>query len=346
MCVSPKHKADRKPRLGFLGVGWIGRNRMEIIARSGLAEITAIAEPSAETAEQAVCALKKIGVKTPSLVSSLQEMLTQDLDGVVIATPSALHAEQSIACLERGVCVFCQKPLARNAEDTREVVDAARSNDRLLGVDLSYRHLEGMNKIRELLRDGALGKIFAVELSFHNAYGPDKPWFYNPRLSGGGCVIDLGIHLVDLALWGLDFPAVDGVVSQMFHQGKPARDEVEDYATAQLKLSTDVAVQLSCSWKLPVGCDAIISAAFYGTKGGAILKNVNGSFYEFTAELCRGTKREMLSRSNGDWQSGAALGWTRQLAHANTYNPEIEHVNEVAEVLNRIYGRERSAVCA
>jgi predicted dehydrogenase len=48
--------------------------------------------------------------------------------------------------------------------------------------------------------------VFAVDLVFHNAYGPDKPWFYDPELSGGGCVMDLGVHLVDLALWSLDFP--------------------------------------------------------------------------------------------------------------------------------------------
>jgi predicted dehydrogenase len=344
--TTERPKLLRRPRLGFLGVGWIGRNRMETIARSGIAEIAAIAEPSAERAEEAVCALQKIGIQAPSLSPTLQEMLGQELDGVVIATPSALHAEQSIACLQNGVSVFCQKPLARNGEEAREVVDAARANNCLLGVDLSYRHLEGMKQIRDLVQGGALGKIFAVELFFHNAYGPDKAWFYNPRLSGGGCVIDLGIHLVDLALWALDFPEVDDVASQLFKNGHPVWDDVEDYATAQLKLSSDVAVQLSCSWKLPVGCDALISVGFYGTKGGGVLKNVNGSFYEFTAEHCQGTKHTVLSRSNGDWHGGAALEWTRQLAAKPTFDSQIEHVVEVAQVLDRIYKREGSAVCA
>src|SRR4051794_15353829 len=132
---------SRKPRLGFLGVGWIGRNRMETIAKSGLAEIAAIAEPSAQMAEDATCSLRKIGVRAPTVFASLDEMLEHDLDGVVIATPSALHAEQSIECLERGFAVFCQKPLARNADENRQVIDAARDNDCLLGVDFSYRYL-------------------------------------------------------------------------------------------------------------------------------------------------------------------------------------------------------------
>jgi hypothetical protein len=63
--------------------------------------------------------------------------------------------------------------------------------DRLLAVDLSYRFTEGMSRIRELVAGGELGKVYAVDLVFHNAYGPDKAWFYDPALSGGGCVMDL-----------------------------------------------------------------------------------------------------------------------------------------------------------
>ena len=88
------------------------------------------------------------------LVSTLDELLDLGLDGVVIATPSALHAAQSIRALERGAAVFCQKPLGRTAAEARAVVDAARAADRLLGVDLSYRFTEGMRRIREIVRAG------------------------------------------------------------------------------------------------------------------------------------------------------------------------------------------------
>src|SRR5205085_415527 len=124
-----------------------------------------------------------------------------DLDGLVIATPSASHAVQARAALERGIAVFCQKPLARTAAETASVVEAARAANRLLGVDLSYRHTEAMRHIGALARSGELGDIYAIDLVFHNAYGPDKAWFRDVKLSGGGCVIDLGTHLVDLALW-------------------------------------------------------------------------------------------------------------------------------------------------
>ena len=77
-------------------------------------------------------------------------------------------------------------------------MDAAREADRLLGVDLSYRHTEAVRRIKALIDDGRLGDIFAADLVFHNAYGPGKPWFFDKNQSGGGCVIDLGVHLVDL----------------------------------------------------------------------------------------------------------------------------------------------------
>jgi len=103
------------------------------------------------------------------------------------ATPSALHAPQTCQALEAGTAVFCQKPLARTADETRQVIRAARRADRILGVDLSYRFVDGVPQMRELVRSGELGTVFAADLVFHNAYGPDKPWFYDVRQSGGGC---------------------------------------------------------------------------------------------------------------------------------------------------------------
>ena len=204
-----------KPRLGFLGVGWIGRHRLEAVVGSGAADVVAVADTIPENATAAA------QLVPTSIAASMDELLEAELDGLVIATPSALHAEQAIAALEHRIAVFCQKPLARTAGETGRVVEAARQADRLLAVDLSYRCVEGARRIRGLIRAGELGSVYAVDLVFHNAYGPDKDWFYNPELSGGGCVIDLGSHLVDLALWILEPTTVTGVSSHLFAKGEP-----------------------------------------------------------------------------------------------------------------------------
>ena len=103
------------------------------------ADIVAIADPSADMRKAA-------GALAPDavLVGSLEDILSTGVDGVVIATPSALHAEQAIQALRQGAAVFCQKPLGRTEAEVRDVVAAARDADRLLGVDLSYRFTQGM----------------------------------------------------------------------------------------------------------------------------------------------------------------------------------------------------------
>jgi predicted dehydrogenase len=324
-------------RVGFLGVGWIGQHRMRAMLETGAVEAAAIADPSPEMLEQAA------GLAPGALLAAgLEELLDLGLDAVVIATPSALHARQAIAALERGAAVFCQKPLGRTAEEAGAVVEAARAADRLLAVDLSYRFTEGMGRIRELARAGEFGRVYAAELVFHNAYGPDKPWFYDLALSGGGCVMDLGVHLVDLALWTLDFPRVAGVSAALFAQGRPLGprpDRVEDYAVAALELETGAVVRIACSWRLNAGREALIGADFHGTEGGAGLHNIGGSFYDFTADRYRGVASESLSAPPDDWGGRAAADWARRLAAGEGFDPAAERIVQVARVLDRIYGR-------
>jgi predicted dehydrogenase len=335
--------APARPRLGFLGVGWIGRHRLGALAGAGVAEIAAVADASEAAAAAAAAEAPGCAV-----VGSLEALLERGLDGVVIATPSALHAEQAVAALERGAAVFCQKPLARTAAEARWVVDAARAADRLLGVDLSYRHVAGVAELRRLVQDGTLGRIFAADLTFHNAYGPDKAWYADPRLSGGGCVMDLGIHLVDLALWVLGAGAGDvASVNALLRAGGepvvagglagPVR--AEDFAVAQLELSGGTAVRLACSWRLAAGQDCVIEAAFHGTHGGAVLRNLDGSFYDLAVERLEGTRRVRLAGPPDAWGGRAAVAWARALAAGARFDPEAERLVDVHGVLDRVLGR-------
>jgi predicted dehydrogenase len=324
-----------RPRIGFLGVGWIGRHRMEAMLATGDIEAAAISDPSPE-----MVAAAQALAPDAAVVDSLEAMLALGLDGVVIASPSALHADQSVQALKAGTAVFCQKPLGRDAAEAARVVAAAEAADRLLSVDFSYRYTAGMTRIAELVRAGTLGEIYAVDLTFHNAYGPDKPWFYDRALSGGGCVMDLGVHLVDLALWVLGFPQVSNTVNAtLFAEGKPLTtlDKVEDYAAASFTLANGTLVRLTCSWRLHAGQDAQIEAAFYGTAGGAALGNVDGSFYDFQAEHFVGTQRQVLATPPEDWGGRAAAAWATRLRADPRFDPAAHELVAVAQVLDRIY---------
>ncbi len=333
-------QVTRPVRLGFLGVGWIGRHRMKAVLETGVAHAVAVADPNPEMLAAALDL-----APDARAVDGLDALLREDLDGVVIATPSAQHAEESIRVLSSGRAVFCQKPLGRTEQEVQAVVDAARKADRLLSIDLSYRFTEGMGQIRDLIRSGSLGTVFAADLVFHNAYGPDKPWFYDKALSGGGCVIDLGVHLVDAALWSLGFPAVSNVASRLMSGGRPISgdsDRIEDYAIATIDLENGANIRLACSWRLPAGQEAVISASFYGTEGGARLSNINGSFYDFEAEWLKGTSRERLVGPPDDWGGRAAADWARKVSEGTGYDPEADRLVDVASILDRIYGRYRT----
>lgn len=324
-----------KPRVGFLGVGWIGRHRMQAMIETGTIEVVSVADPSPEMVAEA-----RQLAPGAVVAASLDELLATGLDGVVIATPSAAHAQQSIQALEAGCAVFCQKPLGRSAAEAGAVVEAARRADRLLGVDLSYRRTAAVEAIVPLVRDGALGTVQLVDLVFHNAYGPDKPWFYDRALSGGGCVIDLGVHLVDLALWTLGFPNVTHVDASLFAGGQPLdslNGGVEDLAVATLTLAGGTVVRLACSWRLHAGQEAAIEASFYGTQGGATMRNVGGSFYDLNADRLDGTGRIPLASPPDDWGGRAAADWARVLARSSAFNPAAQEFVTSAAVLDRIY---------
>lgn len=325
----------QKPKIAFVGLGWIGRNRMEALVNTNCIECAALHDVSGQAVQDAV----KL-VPGARVAASIGEAFNGEADAVVIATPSALHAEQATAALSSSKAVFCQKPVGRDREETLRVVEAARKYNRLLGVDFSYRHAAGMMKIKELFEQQALGNVYAMNLVFHNAYGPDKSWFYDPKLSGGGCLVDLGSHLIDLALWLNNFPDCEVLERRIFCKGKPLQDrhsQVEDFVSAQLLLNGRITVNLQCSWNLSLGKDAHIELTAFGTEGGASFKNVGGSFYDFKAEHYRNTSTETLASPPDDWGGRAICHWAGKLAQNRGYDPEADHLINVAEVIDRIY---------
>lgn len=334
--TAPRQSVETRPRIGFVGTGWIGRLRMEALLQEDLVDCAAVHDPSSDAATAAAALTEKAAI-----APSFESLLDQDLDGVVIATPSAFHAEQCIAALEKGFAVFCQKPLARTRAETEQVLQAARTADRLLQVDFSYRYLAEMQQLRQKIAAGELGDLFAADLVFHNAYGPDKPWFYEVESSGGGCVMDLGIHLVDLLMYLLDTTAVADVASVLYQHGKklqPPYSCVEDYAQANFQLA-DVHSRLCCSWNLHAGQDAVIEIKLYGTEGGASITNVQGSFFDFEVKQTRGTSSQHLAGYPDDWGGRALTDWARKLAQSTSFDPSVERAVQVADVIDRIYHR-------
>jgi len=326
-----------RPRVGFVGTGWIGRARLQSLLNSQLAEVTALADPNPEALAQA-SALAPLARTCPDF----DALLECDLDGVVISSPSALHPAQTIRALQAGLAVFCQKPLACSAAQALAVVQCAQELDRLLRVDLCYRHSAALRRAREVVRSGELGRVFSVELVFHNAYGPDKSWARDLQLAGGGCLMDLGVHLLDAASFVLGSKTFVAARSQLHSRGSRLAlppDRVEDFATGSVHLADGTALEIACSWQSSFGDHARIRAAFYGTEGGVGFENVAGSFYDFVCDRYRGPQRERLVEGPDDWSGRALIGWLEELRESNSYR-DCRELVEVSQLLDALYGRQ------
>lgn len=333
-----------------MGLGWAGARRLAAATEAGAAAAVALCDTVPERLAEA-----RAGHPAAACFADPDDLWRQaaalDLDGAVVATPNALHAPQVLGALERGLAVFCQKPLALSAAEARRLVASAREADRLLGIDYSYRFTLGAEEMRRAIAAGELGRVVALETVFHNAYGPDRAWFRDPALAGGGALLDLGAHLIDLALWLTEARAVGAVAGRATACGRPVSIAgqaagggrgIDDFATAWMEIETGAGeratASLAVSWNAHAGEDATIRAAVFGTEGGAELRNVDGSFYDFELRRHRSRAREVACRESRDWMGRAIADWVARLAESPRFDPEAVRAVLVAEVIDAIYG--------
>ncbi|MDQ6669548.1 MAG: Gfo/Idh/MocA family oxidoreductase [Chloroflexota bacterium] len=211
-----------------------------------------------------------------------EDLLAVDgLDAVLICTPNALHAPQAQAALRLQKHVLVQKPLAVSCVDAQATIDTAAEHGRLLFVDYSYRFLETIAVLRSRLVES--GPARRAHGSFHNIYGPgaEKAWFFDPKLSGGGALMDLGVHLLDLGLW-LVQPAHARLLS-VDMRSTPDR-AVESAAVLRLLLG-NTEFDLDVSWNADRPSTDITFE--FQLENGSLLRwqNVDGSFFHFRTAL-------------------------------------------------------------
>lgn len=158
-------------------------------------------------------------------ISSLEEMLAdQEINLIVISTPNFLHAKQIRKALSAGKIVFCEKPICINKDEVSEMETLINLYPNRLYACLPNRFREDINVIRELLVEKKLGEIYRIRASWLRSNGiPRTNWFLEREKSGGGVLIDLGSHLIDLLLWLLDFPTPKNIsaISHDYFLKKP-----------------------------------------------------------------------------------------------------------------------------
>ena len=240
-------------RYAFIGAGAIAQRRhLPECSANPDAVVAAIADPvKGRAAEQAE---RFGGVAFTRWEKMLDET---DLDAVVVATPNALHAPQTIAALKRGLHVLVEKPMATTRTEARQMIAAAKKAKRHLMVGMNQRLMPAHIKAREVLKRGTLGRVLSFETSFKHG-GPDgwsvdgaSSWFFKKKLAVLGVNGDLGIHKADLMryLLGEEFTHVGGQVTtrdKTLPDGRPI--PVDDNAWLTLKTESGAIGSINISW--------------------------------------------------------------------------------------------------
>jgi predicted dehydrogenase len=237
--------APQPIRCAVLGTGAIAQvahlpilSRMRGVTLAGLFD----ADPA-----KARTLADRLGV--PHVYDSAEEVWADStLDAVVIATPSHLHAQQVRACLEAGKYVFCEKPLAVTADEARQVL-ATPGADRRLMVGMNQRFRPDAAALKSFVAGGELGRVRYLRAGWLNRrVGPSRrTWRHRRAGAGGGALMDLGIQLLDLCLWMLDYPEPRRLVA---HMHRERGSEVEDSAMVFLDLEDDRVINLEVTWDL------------------------------------------------------------------------------------------------
>ena len=205
-------------------------------------------------------------------------------DVVIVCTPNNLHYPQTMEALSHNCHVFCEKPPALNANNAREMADLAAEKGLTLAYNFQLRQSAEWSLLTRCKADGLLGDIYHIKAHFLRRRGiPGWGYFTNKVMQGGGALIDLGVHVLDLALCALDYPTPDQVLGNTYDfigkaGGKglmgnwnPATFEVEDAATAYLSFPNKASIMLSASFALNTQLDKDRNLEIFGSKGGVKL---------------------------------------------------------------------------
>lgn len=253
------------------------------------AEVVAVADVDTERARQ-------VGdeFNVPTRYEQAEEMLEKEsLDVVSIAVPNCLHKPLTLKALDAGCHVLCEKPMAMNAAEARDMLDAAAAVRRRIMINFAFRFTAQSAALKREVDAGTLGHVYFAHTAWMRRRNIPRfgGWFGQKQLSGGGALIDLGVHRLDLALWLMGYPKPTWVLANTYDPigSRLAREQartfdVEDMAAAAVRFDNGAMLHVEASWASNIKEREWMETRLIGEAGGLLQRNLNEG-YEFECEI-------------------------------------------------------------
>lgn len=248
-------------RIAFAGTGWASKVHAKAAQAASEAELVAVVNHRAES-RSAFAA--EFGI--PRQYQDVASLLADgDIDALIVSTPNYLHAPQTIAALSAGVHVMVEKPMAMNATEAKQMLDAAYRSGACLMLAHCFRFDPEIVWLREQLSLGQVGQIVRTKsYGVHVAWGP-AGWFVDRRYAGGGALVDMGIHAIDATRFLLGDPQPESVYARI---GTYYKDlEVDDTGVILINWRDGVTSYVESGWWQPHVDGLCAATQVYGTKG-------------------------------------------------------------------------------
>lgn len=278
-----------KLRLAMIGLGGISKLHLRGFTENPHVEVVAACDTSPEQFKATVEEFGEMATYTDA-----KKMLkTEKLDGVSIATPNKFHAPLTLAALDAGLHVFCEKPMAMTVLESEKMEAKAKEARKNLMINFSYRFSPMSFALKQQVDAGIIGDIYFGRTIWHRRRGCPGfgGWFGTKALSGGGPLIDLGVHRLDLALWLMGYPEPVSVSGSCYNhlatdmaKKQKKHFDVEDLACGLVKFANGASLVLEASWAINIQENEQMSTTLYGKKGGLVQRNIHQT-YEFEAEV-------------------------------------------------------------
>ncbi|EOL42637.1 hypothetical protein RV11_GL002959 [Enterococcus phoeniculicola] len=343
-------------KVGIIGCGGIANGKhMPSLSKVKEVEMVAFCDLIVERAEKAK---SDYGTESAKVYTDFKEMLADsDLDVVHVCTPNSSHSELTVAALEADCHVMCEKPMAKTSKEAKAMIEAANRTGKKLTIGYQNRFRTDSRYLHEVCEDGELGNIyFGKAHAIRRRAVPTWGVFLDEEAQGGGPLIDIGTHALDLTLWMMDNYKPKFVVGKAYHElsktenaanawgpWDPSKFTVEDSAFGYIVMENGASIFLESSWALNSLDVKEAKTSLYGSKGGADMDNgltINGEsrglLYEKQIELETGG----VAFYDGETQSPELLeahSWVQAILNDTEPVVKPEQALVVTEILEALY---------